>query len=259
MKISNRDWAQLSAYLDGELSQRDLARMEDRIKRDPGLQAALEDLKGVKAVLAQTPRLAAPRDFRLEPSLVQKKSRQVRAPLPVYRLAAAALSILFVGVVVLDLGSVVMKGGLSASQAPLAEEVMLEAAADAMEEPEMMAMEEAVEESAPAAEMEEAPLASEYDGQPEEGETVGMGEPDAKVTGEDAERSLDEGDDVDLEESQNALAEDEGLIPEATEMPLERDSDWSAEPLRIPWLRVLEIIFGLGAIGFGIAAWRRRA
>ena len=41
MKISKRDWTQLSAYLDGELSQRDLTKLENRIKKDPDFQAAL--------------------------------------------------------------------------------------------------------------------------------------------------------------------------------------------------------------------------
>lgn len=256
MKISKRDWTQLSAYLDGELSQRDLTKLENRIKKDPDFQAALEGLRDVKAILSHTPRLTVPRNFTLKPALVHSPQR--RAPVRGYRLAAAALSFLFVTVVVLDVGSGVLKGGLSAAPAPMAEEVMLEAAADAMEEPEMMAVEEAVEESAPAAEMEEAPLASEYDGETEEGEAVGMGEPDAKVAGEDAERAMDEAEDTAQEESQNALGEESYFGPEETQMPLEPEIIRTEEPLRIPWMTILEIIFGLGAVGFGIAAWRGR-
>ena len=256
MKISKRDWTQLSAYLDGELSQRDLTKLENRIKKDPDFQAALEGLRDVKAVLSHTPRLSVPRNFTLKPALAQSPQR--RAPVRGYRLAAAALSFLFIGVVVLDLGSVALKGGLSAAQAPMAEEVMLEAAADAMEEPEMMAVEEAVEESAPAAEMEEAPLASEYDGEPEEGEAVGMGEPDAKVAGEDAERTMDDEADAAQEESQNALGEENYFGPEETQIPPEPELIRSEEPFKIPWMIILEIVFGLGAVGFGIAAWRKQ-
>lgn len=257
MKITKRDWAQLSAYLDGELNQRELTKIEDRIKTDPDFRAALEGLRDVKEVLSHTPSLTVPRDFTIKPALVQVPQR--RAPVRGYRIAAAALSFLFVTVLVLDVGSGVLKGGLSASQAPMAEEVMLEAAADAMEEPELMAVEEALEEeSAPAAEMEEAPLASEYAGETEEGEAVGMEEPDAKVPGEEAERAMDEGEDAAHEESQNALGEGDYFGPEETQITQEPEVIRTEDPFRIPWLRILEVIFGLGAIGFGLGAWRKR-
>lgn len=269
MKISKKDWAQLSAYLDGELSPRDLRKIEGRIQSDPDFQAALEDLKEVKAILSHTPKLAVPRDFTLEPSLVQQKPRQARNPLPVYRLAAAALSVLFVTVVVLDLGSVVLKGDLSASQAPLAEEVMLEAAAEAVEEPEMMAVEEAEADSISGGpgsgganqtpEMEEAPLASEYDGQSEEGEAIEMMNPETKDPAEDEERAVDEAEDAIGEETEDQIAEDEVFVPEEELLPPAEELPRRDEPIRIPWLRILEILFGLGAVGFGIAAWRRRS
>ncbi len=253
MKISKRDWTQLSAYLDGELSQRDLTKLENRIKKDPDFQAALEGLRDVKAVLSHTPRLSVPRNFTLKPALVQSPQR--RAPVRGYRLAAAALSFLFIGVVVLDLGSVALKGGLSAAQAPMAEEVMLEAAADAMEEPEMMAVEEALEESAPAAEMEEAPQTTDYYG---EGESVGMEGAELKAVEEEAERATGDEQDAELDESQNALTEESDFGPEETQIPPEPELIRSEEPFRIPWMTTLEIVFGLGAVGFGIAAWRKR-
>jgi len=42
MKISNRDWVQLSSYLDGEMNPREIKRIEDRLAKEPVLQHTLE-------------------------------------------------------------------------------------------------------------------------------------------------------------------------------------------------------------------------
>ena len=259
MKISNRDLAQISAYLDGELSQRDSNKLETRMEGNPEFQAALEDLKTVKAVLSHTPQLSVPRNFTLKPELVESPQRQ--SPTRGYRLAAAALSFLFIGVVVLDIGSGVLRGGLSAAQAPKADEVMLEAAVEEMEEAAPLAKEQTVEEEiAPAAEMEEAPPAPEYLATGVEGESAEM-EGEATIAVQDeADRASENGEDAVGEESLdlgNELSQDEDTEPEEAWMPPEQEPSPTVDISRIPWLRILEIIFGLGAVGFGAAAWIR--
>ena len=257
MKISKRDWTQLSAYLDGELSQRELTKLEARIEGNPEFQAALEDLRNVKTVLSHTPRLSAPRNFTLQQSLVETSPKPV--PTGRYRLAAAVLSFLFIGVVVVDIGSGALKGGMLASQAPRAEEVMLDSAADEMEEPVMIGAEEAVEkELAPDAEMEIMAEAPENLAAEKEGESEGMEDAQPKFAegeGDQVTGGLEEDDGEGVEELSNQPAQEEGSTPEEERMPPAPEEDQTAVPRQIPWLRIIEIILGLGAVGFGGAAW----
>jgi hypothetical protein len=46
-----RDVEKLSAYLDGQLSRADAARLESRLASDPGLRAVMDDLRRTRAVL----------------------------------------------------------------------------------------------------------------------------------------------------------------------------------------------------------------
>ncbi|KPK83864.1 MAG: hypothetical protein AMJ81_07100, partial [Phycisphaerae bacterium SM23_33] len=54
---------QLSAYLDGELSQAQLGRVQDAIRGDPQLAAELEALRAVRKLLRGLPRASAPHGF----------------------------------------------------------------------------------------------------------------------------------------------------------------------------------------------------
>ena len=258
MRISKKDWAQLSAYLDGELNQRELSRIQKRIEENPDFQAALEDLRNVKTVLSHTPQLSVPKNFSLKQSLVEKPRHT--SPVRRYSFAAAALSFLFIGVVVMDIGSGALKGGLSAAQAPRAEEVMLEAAADKMEEPALLAKEVAVEEIAPAAEQESDAEAPEFYESGEEGELVGMAEGESNLALEGTDRASSGGEDSvgdeapDIENTPTPSDE-----PVQEESPSAPDQDVQIREIPdIPWMLILEIIFGLGAIGFAGAALRNR-
>jgi len=260
MKISKRDWVQLSAYVDGELTQRELTRLEARIENNPEFQAALEGLKEVKAVLAHTPRLAPPRNFTLQGSPVQSPQKQI--PTRGYRLAAAVLSFLFIGVVVVDLGSTALSGGMLASQAPRAEEVLLESAADEMEETALLAAEEAAEgELIPDLEMETMAEAPENYQGVEEGEVGVMEESLAKSAEEDADRAAGGGEDVVgevSEDSSNGLPEEERSALEEEQIAPSPEVERTDDIRQIPWLRIIEILLGLGAVGFGGAAWLKR-
>jgi hypothetical protein len=67
----------LSAYLDGQLSQADSARLESRLKADPDLRAVMDDLSQSRTLLRKLPQRRAPRNFTLTP-----KMAGVKAPLP---------------------------------------------------------------------------------------------------------------------------------------------------------------------------------
>ncbi len=64
---SEHDQHLLSAYLDGALSSREKAMLEQRLARDPALRAELDHLRDTVALLRDLPRLKAPRDFTLDP------------------------------------------------------------------------------------------------------------------------------------------------------------------------------------------------
>ena len=92
---SFRDVEQLSASLDGQLSQAEKTRLEARIQLDPALAAALADLRQARAILRRTPQRRLPRNFTLT-----SKMAGIRPPLPrlvpAFSWASAVAMLLFV-------------------------------------------------------------------------------------------------------------------------------------------------------------------
>lgn len=74
---SFRDLEQLSAYLDGQLSQSSRARLEIRIQSDAGLASALEELRQTRAFLRRTPHRRTLHNFTLTPGMAG-----IRPPVP---------------------------------------------------------------------------------------------------------------------------------------------------------------------------------
>jgi hypothetical protein len=89
-----RDLENLSAYLDGELTAPEVARLEARLEAEPALKAALAELRATSQVVRSLPRLRVPRSFTLTPQMAGIRPR--RAAYPVLRLAAALATIGFV-------------------------------------------------------------------------------------------------------------------------------------------------------------------
>jgi len=92
---SFRDVEQLSAYLDGKLSQADSTRLEARLKSDPNLRAIMDDLSQTRALLRKLPSRRAPRNFTLTPKMAGVKPPLPRV-YPVLRFATIAASVLLV-------------------------------------------------------------------------------------------------------------------------------------------------------------------
>jgi hypothetical protein len=74
---SFRDVEQLSAYLDGQLSEAEMSRLESRLKSEPTLAATLADLRQARSILRRTPKRRSPRNFTLTP-----KMAGIRPPIP---------------------------------------------------------------------------------------------------------------------------------------------------------------------------------
>jgi hypothetical protein len=97
-KITTRDWEALSAYLDGQLAQKERARLEINLRDSQDLRTALDELRRTRAVLRSQPRLRAPRNFTLTSEMagVRATQRSGSPVFPFFRLASALATLLLV-------------------------------------------------------------------------------------------------------------------------------------------------------------------
>jgi len=121
----------LSAYLDGQLSAGERARLEAQLAADPALRAELEALRHTVALVRELPPVPIPRNFIL-PRAMAARPRPVR-PLrprrawaaPLLTAATAVVSLLFVVVLAGDL----LLSGIGGQAFAPAAEPLLEAEA----------------------------------------------------------------------------------------------------------------------------------
>jgi hypothetical protein len=120
-QISDREWRNLSAYLDGQLSPKETARLERTLQERADFRAALEDLKATRMILRSQPRLRAPRNFTLSAEVigVQGQAKPARQPAFTFGFASALASVMLVLVIAGEL----LFSGQPLAAAPLAEEV----------------------------------------------------------------------------------------------------------------------------------------
>jgi len=74
-KIRRRDLEQISAYLDGELSENDVRRVEARIQTDVALRRVLQELQTTRKMIADLPEIRLPRNFTLTPEMAGVRQR----------------------------------------------------------------------------------------------------------------------------------------------------------------------------------------
>ncbi|MCZ2127302.1 MAG: hypothetical protein LC099_05955 [Anaerolineales bacterium] len=84
----------LSEYLDGRLTANDAAQLELRLRSDPELESALQDLRAARSFLRQLPQRKAPRNFALTRQMVGLKPPLPRA-YPLFKFASAFAAALF--------------------------------------------------------------------------------------------------------------------------------------------------------------------
>jgi anti-sigma factor RsiW len=112
-----RDVELLSAYLDGRLSPSDAARLEARLSGDASLKATLQDLRETRGLLRSLPQRRAPLNFRLTPKMAGVRPPEPRA-YPVFRLATAVATFLFLAAVAVNAFAPVATQHLAAAPAP---------------------------------------------------------------------------------------------------------------------------------------------
>lgn len=186
-QIPQRDLEQLSAFIDGELSERERAKLEARLEREPRLQAGLQQLRLTVRMVQGLGQEEVPRSFSLTPEMVGEGRRRRAYPWLQFATAFAAFAfLLLVGV---DASGILRGAGLGASAPAVQEFAAPEAArleADLeMEEPEVLAEGEVLMDSVG----EERSSAAEVAGQEAPAESVTPGLPVTPELGELAEEA----------------------------------------------------------------------
>lgn len=126
-QLSNRDLERLSAYLDGALSEKEASRLQARLREEPTLQQAFQDLKETAQMVASLSEVQLPRSFSLTSEMVGIRERP--RVYPVMRLATALATFAFFAVVGVDaITSFALNGALAPESK---EQVAMEAPAPA--------------------------------------------------------------------------------------------------------------------------------
>ncbi len=121
----------LSAYLDGELSEREEQRLEKQLSQDPALRAELRALHRTVSLMRELPEVEAPQNFILSESMAKRsvsvrESRRARPEprrrawaAPLLTAATTLVSLLFVVVLAGDL--LLPAGGMATAPASMEE------------------------------------------------------------------------------------------------------------------------------------------
>lgn len=140
-----RDVEQLSAYLDGQLPEAEVRHLNARLQAEPALAAIYKDLRQTLAMLRQTPKRRAPRNFTLTHKMAGIKPPLPRA-VPVMRFVSVlAAFLLFATFAVNSIGPLAFgasapatygvgggMGGGAPEDAAAEPPMMMEAAAEAL-------------------------------------------------------------------------------------------------------------------------------
>ncbi|OGO27657.1 MAG: hypothetical protein A2W33_06340 [Chloroflexi bacterium RBG_16_52_11] len=134
--ITRREVEALSAYLDGQLSEKERIRLERDLQLRADLRALLEDLQRTRGLLRSQPMLRAPRNFTLTPQMAGVKTFKParRRLVPAISLVSVMAAALFMLVLVGDLVSFGRKPELlqlASQSVPLPMEVEAPAAYEA--------------------------------------------------------------------------------------------------------------------------------
>ncbi|MCC6801431.1 MAG: hypothetical protein IT319_01005 [Anaerolineae bacterium] len=96
--LSDNDLELLSAYMDGTLSDAERAALDARLRGDAELRRELARLQATVDLVKLLPPLTAPRDFRLTPGMVRRRTTVWTSAAFSFASAAAAVLLLVVGV-----------------------------------------------------------------------------------------------------------------------------------------------------------------
>jgi hypothetical protein len=149
--LSFREYEKFSAYLDGQLSPAETAKLEAQLKANPDWRLALDELSATRALLRNAPRYRAPRNFTLSPEVARQYARKSWIPqFLTVRFSAAVATLSLIAALVLQL----LPGARLATQVAMAPAPEVTTADQTMK-----AMEESAPAEAPAAQLAPEPTA----------------------------------------------------------------------------------------------------
>jgi len=112
MNYSPKDWQILSNYLDGQLSDRELSILNERLKSELDLQQALKDIQQTRYLLQHAKKVSVPRSFTITPE-VAAQIRPARKPLfPIFSFASVIATAFLVIVLLLEFLPGVLSGAM---------------------------------------------------------------------------------------------------------------------------------------------------
>jgi hypothetical protein len=98
-QLNDADLELLSAYIDSQLASEARTALEERLRREPALRAALDELRATIALLRELEPLKPPRSFALDPQAYQPRRTPLFARLNLgSALTAAVLAFIFLAV-----------------------------------------------------------------------------------------------------------------------------------------------------------------
>ena len=110
--LSAREFEKLSAYLDGQLSAREVALLEEKILSDEIYQEALAELRTTRELLRSIPNKRVPHNFTLTPQIAGIKERKQTRFFPVLSYSSAIAGFLVVASLVLEMFGGLVLGGV---------------------------------------------------------------------------------------------------------------------------------------------------
>ncbi len=125
-QLSNRDWDQLSAYIDEALPDRARTQLQQRLQREPALAAGLKSLQHTRAMLRRAPQRRVPRSFAITRTMLG--APKVVAGWTSLNWASAVASVMLVVTLLADFNINGVPVGLATVQEEAPQSLMLEAA-----------------------------------------------------------------------------------------------------------------------------------
>ncbi len=272
MKInfSPKDWQLLSNYQDGQLSNREVLRLEKRFEYEPALKQALNELQQTRYLLQHARKVSVPHSFTLSPEMAAQL-RPVRKPLfPFFSFASVIATILLVVVILFEFlpGTLAGISSKSASDtilameaAPIAEPLMAQEEMDSANQPQIFEwgypqtkLQEGMGGGADIGLMSAPPVGAEIESEAE----MPVEEPDLKA--DDNRMMMKQ---AELEPITGAgpilgvrSAEETAVFNDSVLSILSKSAEEPIPTLSqpFPWLRVSQIILAFIAIGSAVVA-----
>lgn len=116
-QLNDTDLELLSAYIDGQLSDTERAALVERLRREPALRTALDELRATVGLLRELEPLRPPRAFTIAPQAAPQRRSGLFDRLNLFS-AAAALALTLLCVAVFTLRGALPSGGGLITSAP---------------------------------------------------------------------------------------------------------------------------------------------